>query len=225
MKTIGFIGATDKTDLIIYIAKIVKETGKKVLVIDSTMLGKSRYIVPAVSPSRVYITSFEEIDVAVGFNSIEDIKDYLGVQELDYDMILMDIDSPEEFEMFNAKENDKNYFVTAFDNYSLKRGLEIIGKQEEKVLLTKILISKEMLKEEEDYLNFLSFYYSIQWDKDKIHFPFENGDQSVIIENQRAAKIRFRNLSLDYKTGLEAVAIQILPDVKVNDIRRVMKSI
>ncbi len=225
MKKIGFIGATDKTDLIIYVAKIIKETGKKVLVIDSTVLGKARYIVPAISPSRLYITSFEEIDVAIGFNSLEDIKEYLGIQELDYDIVLMDIDSPEEFEMLNAKENDKNYFVTAFDNYSLKRGLEIIGKQEEKILLTKVLFSKEMLKEEEDYLNFLSFYYSIQWDKDKLNFPCENGDQSVIIENQRAAKIRFRNLSLDYKTGLESLAIQIIPDVKLNDIRRIMRSI
>ena len=77
MKKIGFIGATDKTDMIVYVAKIVKEIGKKVLVIDSTILGKARYIVPTISPSRLYITSFEEIDVAVGFKSVEEIKDYL----------------------------------------------------------------------------------------------------------------------------------------------------
>ena len=225
MKKIGFIGATDKTDMIVYVAKIVKEIGKKVLVIDSTILGKARYIVPTISPSRLYITSFEEIDVAVGFKSVEEIKDYLGVQELDYDVILMDIDSPEEFERLNAERNDKNYFVTTFDNYSLKRGLEIIGKREEKVLMTKVMFSKEMLKEEEDYLNFLSFYYSLQWTKEKVYFPFELGDASVIIENERAAKIRFRNLSYEYKQGLEELAIQIIPDVKSSIIRKTIKSI
>lgn len=225
MKKIGFIGAYDKTDLIIYIAKIISESGKKVLVIDSTVLSKSRYIVPTISPSKVYITSYEEIDVSVGFNSLEGIQDYLGTDQLDYDIVLMDIDSPEEFERLDAKNNDKNYFVTGFDNYSLKRGLEIIGKQEQKVLMTKVLFSKDMLKEEEDYLNFLSFYYSIQWDRDKIFFPFEHGDASVIIENQRAAKIRFRNLSLDFKQGLELITTQIISDVKANDIRRIIKGI
>ena len=225
MKKIGFIGAYDKTDLIIYVARIIRETGKKILVIDSTTLGKSRYIVPAISPSRLYLTSYEEIDVAVGFNSIEDIQDYLGVEELDYDVILIDIDSPEEFERFKSKENNRNYFVTGFDNYSLKRGLEIIGKQEEKILLTKVMFSRDMVREEEDYLNFLSFYYSVQWDRDKVYFPFENGDASVIIENQRAAKIRFKNLSPSYKEGLEELAIQIVPDIKANIIKKIIKNI
>ncbi len=28
--------------------------------------------------------------------------------------------------------SDKNYFVTAFDNYSIKKGLETVGQSEEK---------------------------------------------------------------------------------------------
>lgn len=36
MKTIGFIGAYDKTDLIIYIARILTAMNKRVLVIDTT---------------------------------------------------------------------------------------------------------------------------------------------------------------------------------------------
>ena len=50
----------------------------------------------------------------------------------------------------------KNYFVTSFDNYSLKKGLEVLHRLKDIVSLTKILFSKEMLKEEDDYLNFLS---------------------------------------------------------------------
>lgn len=38
MKKIGFIGAYDKADLIIYIAKILTTLGKKVLVIDTTII-------------------------------------------------------------------------------------------------------------------------------------------------------------------------------------------
>ena len=43
MKTIGFIGAYDKTDLILYTAKILTDSGKKILVIDSTINQRARY--------------------------------------------------------------------------------------------------------------------------------------------------------------------------------------
>lgn len=44
MKTIGFIGAYDKTDLIIYIARILTAMNKRVLVIDTTFLQKDKII-------------------------------------------------------------------------------------------------------------------------------------------------------------------------------------
>ena len=79
MKTIGFIGAYDKTDLIVYIAKIFATMGKRVLMIDATILQKSKYIVPTILPAQSYVTSFEDIDIAVGFYDYDSIKNYLGV--------------------------------------------------------------------------------------------------------------------------------------------------
>ena len=58
MKTIGFIGAYDKTDLIVYIAKIFATMGKRVLMIDATILQKSKYIVPTILPAQSSVTSF-----------------------------------------------------------------------------------------------------------------------------------------------------------------------
>ena len=82
MKKIGFIGAYDKTDLILYVAKAAVEVGKTALVIDATVLQKARYIVPCIAPSKYYITEYEKIDVAVGFNNLDEIKKYLSVEEL-----------------------------------------------------------------------------------------------------------------------------------------------
>ena len=73
MKTVGFIGAYDKTDLIVYIARILVALGKKVLVIDATTLQKAKYIVPAISPAKSYITDFEGIDIAVGLYNFTSI--------------------------------------------------------------------------------------------------------------------------------------------------------
>lgn len=222
MKKIGFIGAYDKTDLILYVAKVLVEANKKILVVDTTITQKARYIVPCIAPSKYYITEYEKIDVAVGFNSLDEIKKYSGVDELQYDFILMDIDNNENFNEFEMAKANKNYFVTGFDSYSLKKGLEVIGKMDDKLLMKKVLFSQEMLEEEDDYLNFLSFYYSVRWENEKIYFPYENGDNSAIIENQRTARIRFKNLSDSYKEGLYLIALDLMPDIKNSEIRKII---
>ena len=196
MKRIGFIGGYDKTDLILYLAKICTVLGNRVLVIDATVCQKARYIVPVISPALMYVTEYEEIDIAVGFHNEEDVKRYLGVEDLssEYDIILVDTDNSEGFQGFYLEGAQKNYFVTSFDVYSLKKGLEALTNLRSAITLTKVLFSKEMLKEEDDYLNFLSLGYKVIWDDYRIYFPVENGDMSVIYENQRVSKIKFRKL-------------------------------
>lgn len=228
MKKIGFIGAYDKTDLIIYIAKILTTLGKKMLVIDATTNQKARYIVPVINPTASYITEYEEIDIAVGFANLEEIRKYLGLsegQELEYDIALIDTDNIEGFKNFGLKEAQKNYFVTSFDNYSLKKGLETLIGLDEVISLTKILFAKEVLKEEDDYLNFLSLGYKVIWNEYRIYFPIENGDLSVIYENQRVAKIKFKKLSVQYKDSLAYIAEEILGDTSESKVRRAIKII
>lgn len=228
MKEIGFIGAYDKTDLMLYIAKILTTLKKKVLIIDATINQKARYIVPVINPTVKYVTEFEEIDIAVGFEDISDIKKYLGIseeQEMEYDIIFVDTDNTERFNTFKLEEANKNYFVTSFDNYSLKKGLEVISGLKNPISLTKILFASEMLKEEDDYLNFLSLGYKVIWNEYRVYFPIENGDLNVIYENHRVAKIKFKKLSVQYKDGLAYLAEEILGNVSESNVRRAIKSI
>lgn len=227
MKRIGFIGAYDKTDLIIYVAKALTTLGKKVLVVDNTTMQKARYIVPTINPSKAYITEFEGIDVSVGFENYDEIKKYLGIQankDLEYDIAIIDVDSIEVFEKFDIKTCEKNYFVTSFDLYSLKKGLEILNKVLEPIKLTKVLFSKDILKEDDEYLNLLSLGRKVIWNENyRVYFPLDNGDESVIIENQRVAKIGIRKLSSQYKESL----YYIMEDILSNEVnsRRNKKSI
>ena len=83
MKKIGFIGTYDKTDLILNIAKILTTMNQKVIVVDLTLTQKAKHVVPVINPTLTYITDFEDIDVAVGFNDEKEIKSYLGIAEKD----------------------------------------------------------------------------------------------------------------------------------------------
>ena len=201
MDKIGFVGAYDKTDVILYIAKIISLIGKKVLVIDSTVNQKAKYVVPVINPTKSYITNFEGMDIAVGFNNLQQIQEYLGTEDkkIDYDIILIDIDSTESIEIYDMKEANKNYFVTSFDLYSLKKGIEIIDGLNETIQLKKVLFSKYATEEEDDYLNFLSLGHKVIWESERIYFPLELGDQSTIIENQMLSKIKIRKLTNQYK--------------------------
>ena len=228
MKKVGFIGTYDKTDLILNIAKILTTMRKKVIVVDLTLTQKAKYVVPVINPTLTYITNFEDIDVAVGFKNETEIKSYLGITEkekLPYDIMLMDVDDSEMIERFDLINDAKNYFVTAFDLYSLKRGLEVLSNLKTPMQLTKILFAKEILKEDDDYLNFLSLGYKVMWNEYRIYFPIENGDGTVLAENQRVAKIKFKKLSTQYKDGLVYIVGEILNDTSESQIRRAVKII
>lgn len=228
MKKIGFIGCYDKIDLIIYVAKMLVAMDKKILVIDNTISQKAKYIVPVIKPTKAYVTNFEDIDVAVGFNNFSEIKEYLGVSENDelpYDIVLLDIDSFEGIKNFRVNNEGQNYFVTGCDLYTLKKGLEILSGITEILNLTKIFFSQTVSKEDDDYLNYLSLGYKIVWKDEIIYFPFESGDESVIIENQRVSKIKYKKLSAQYKEALIYIAEQILGQDEYAKMKRVFKQL
>ena len=84
-----------------------------------------------------------------------------------------------------------------------------------------------MLPEEDEYLEFLAMGCRIEWEKEKIYLPFDRGDQSVIIKNQRTAKINFRNLSSQYKDGLIYLVEGILEreGMPGGEVRKVVRKI
>jgi len=228
MRRIGFIGAYDKTDFLLYVAKILVEMGQKVLVVDGTVTQKARYIVPTIEPSKTYITHFEGIDISVGLKSLEEIKGYLGIpeiNELPYDVVLIDTDTANGVLSHKIETCEKIYFTTSFDMYSIRRGMESISGIQIPIHATKILFSREASKEENDYLNYLSSESSIRWNNEIIYFPFELGDQTVIYKNQRVAKIKLRGLTNQYKEGLMYVTAQITGEENYAMLRKVFKKI
>lgn len=225
MKQVGFVGAFDKTDLIIYIAKILTVLGKRVLIADTTITQKAKYVVPALNPTLSYITEFEEIDIAVGFKNVEAIANYTNrsIETLEYDYLLLDIDSAESAMNFRIDRSVQNFFVTSFDTYDIRRGVEILGQFQTPIKMTKVLFSKEVSKEDDEYLNYLSLGAKVMWEDDRIYFPLEMGDKTAIINNQKVAKVRFENLTSMYKDGMEFIIAKIDQAFQGPNIRKIIK--
>ena len=228
MKNIGFIGAFDKLDLLLYISKILNIMKKKVIIIDTTLEQKSKYIVPVINPTKSYITRFENIDIAIGFQNYQEIERYIGQTEnkrMSYDYALVSIDTIEGFENFHNQNTIKNYFVTSFELYSIRKGLEAISKIKQPIELTKIVFSTEINQEDDYYLEYIALGYKIKWNENIINFPYETKDLEVMIENQKMNRIRIKNLSQSYKDSLEYLITDIIPDINVTNLRKTMRNI
>lgn len=236
MKKIGFIGTFDKTDFIINVAKVLQLLEYRVLVVDATLLQKTKYIVPAINPTKSYVTDFQNIDFAIGFEGWDDIERYLGIQfdsnERDekeqkeelYDYVLLDIDSGMSLQKFEMNKADKNYFVTSFDMFSLNKGMSIFENVKTPLKLTKVIFSYESpTKEEEEYLNSVSIEYRINWNEYALYFQIMNEDIKVMQENQRLQKIRFRRLSPSYKESLAYIVQDINKSENFGKIKKTMK--
>ena len=205
MEKINFIGAYDKTDSIMYIAKILTEMKKKVIIVDATITQKTKYVIPTIDNRREYIANYAHIDFAIGFTNYNDIKTYLGMPQsaaFTYDYMLIDIDNSDLLNNFDVYSSKKNYFVTSFDLYALKKGVEVLKRLSLPVEIMKVYFSNLMSQSEDDYFNYIATGCRVKWNQYKIYFPLLNEDLDVIKENQRLSKIRFKGLSNEYKTSL-----------------------
>ena len=89
--------------------------------------------------------------------------------------------------------------------------------------LTKIEFSYETSKEDEEYLNYISLEYKINWNNYAFYFQILGEDNKVFEENQRLEKIKFRRLSVNYKESLAYIVQDICKNENIGKIKRTMK--
>lgn len=227
MKKIAFIGGYDKTDLILYMAKILRVMDKKILFIDTSLTAKTQYIVPTITPTKKYVTTYDGIDVAIGFESLKDFKEYQSIEgslDKEYEFILIDMDSEDAYRNFEMTKTDTHLFVTSFDVYSVQKGVNVLKAFREITNVIKVIFTKNSESEEEEYLDFISLNYKVKWDPSVVFFPFETDDLYAIYQNQRYSRIKFFNLSTEYIESL-IYLMELVTGYSQGDIKRSMKKI
>lgn len=210
MEKIAFIGGYDKIDMLFYVSKILTTMGKKVLIVDATTAQKARYIIPTLTPTLTYITTNDTVDFAIGFDTMEKLKDYMAEEgNLQYDYIIFDIDSRKKYKGFELMPEDKHYLATSFDIYSLKKAVEVLKAVEMKTVLKKVYFTKDLSEDRDRYLRFLTKDCNVVFEKEPIHFPTDLNDIEAIQKNQRDNIIRYKTLSKDYRLGIFYIVEEI----------------
>ena len=239
MRCIGFIGKTNKTEIVQYVAKIINSLGNKVMVIDATMSQKTRYTVPTIVGTETqsqYVVQYDGIEVAVGFGNMLELKKYLlskGEDFNEYDYILVDTDMEEMIEEYDLKSANNIFFVSSYDKYDVIKDIELLrficaskrrADPEGTLFIEKVLYYSEINSADGRYIDRLSDNLPIEWDYTTINYPYDQGDLSVNIQNQYAAKLDLRFLTKAYKEAL-VTTVKMITGEQEGSLRKVIKNI
>lgn len=239
MKCIGFIGKADKTELVGYVSKIIASTGKKVIMLDATVNQKTRYTIPTIEgmdAQSQYVVQHDNVEVAVGFSNMLELKKYLlskGEDFNSYEYVIVDTDQEEMIEEYDLKSANVNFFVTSYDKWCIHKGIELLRflcalqrrtDPEGKVKIHKILYYSEINTADSKYIERLSDNLPVEWDGKAFNFPYDQGDLSINIQNQYSNKFDIRPLSKLYKDNL-AKTVELIAGDQIPNIKKVMKSV
>ena len=234
-KIIGLVGYVNKSELVINLAKMLSITGKKVLVIDGTLEERLRYTIPAFNNSEEeYLTNFDGVDYALGFDSIDKVKEYICTKTSDadtYDIILLDIDNAETYVGFRkgGEEFSRTFFFIEYLNISFARNAEILKAMDsfveagKKPVLTRVIYRQYISRTSEKYFARLIADYQIEWNEREYDLPFMDQDRIADIEMQQSGYMDLNRHTKQFISMLADMASEILGEVSSADIKKLIK--
>lgn len=228
MKSIGFVSQMDCSGFVLCVARLIEALDKKVIYIDATKEQRTRYTVPGVigvSKQEQYVTQYDRVEVAIGFNNILELKKYMfskGEDFNDFDYVIIVTDREEMCEEYDLKNANNLFFATTFDRFNLQSGLELVKyisatkrREDTNAILNvgKILSFTQLKTADNKYVNSLAEGVPVNWTSE-VSVSYDEGDLSAYIQNQYSNKIELKNLSKQTKEGIVEVATQITGEEK-----------
>lgn len=217
MKKILFFGVGDKTDLVLYIAKLLSHT-QNVLISDGTAAGRYRWFM-----SDDKLTQYDSFHVA----AVRHPDELLSVTENQpFDVMLIDCDNS----FLSAWEPaDIRFLVTSFDRNVLEPALVILEHYcttscgpDEMAPFYRIYHPYAESQFNDSYLVSITDNLSIRWAGEPMYTPYDDHDFTRKIENQYDSQISLKGLSKELKSVLTSV-LMIITEKSEREIKLLFK--
>lgn len=233
MKVIGLVGYTEKIDLVTSLSKMIQIMGKNVLVVDATLDKKYKYVVPSLDiMEKAYVTQFDGVDYAVGFDSMNDVENYMIEQKINmglYDYILLDIDNPKTYEFFRSRPINTMYLVMDTSMLGFKKNVEILNAikvysvAENDIKLTRILYRGYMTRASEKYFEKKLSELEFNWDEREYEIMESDQDMILYLDFQISGIIQIKKHSGNFITSMIDIVTQIIEDVDIREVKKAIK--
>lgn len=226
MKNILIAGAIEKSDLVLYVAKIITNLEQKVLVVDAT--GTNAYKSMLVQEQDSLFVEIAGIDVAVQQHNISDLKNLLSAHEEkieDYDIVLIDID--QESNIIGWPDFDGHVLVTSYEKHCITNNRELISayintQDEAHHVEFHLVLHHVDTVIDKDYIEQQFIPYRIVFHEDNFYIPYDEVDYAQKIEFQYSQRFYLKRLSRAYKKTLQYLVEDIL-DMKGREIKHAIK--
>ena len=235
MKKLCFVGGMDKLDIIKYVATIIRGATmeqKSCLIVDFTEIQKTRYLIPSIEITKPekgqkYITTEAKVDIAVGYNNYnelvqEGILDNMSDTEKKYDFVFFDVDNKEALASIPLDVEDKVFMMTTLDIYSLEKAVEAFAGYNSDREVNRVIFGKKVTAQSMNYISYLTKDLNIRYEEHIITFPYDNGDLTIIHENQRARRLNLKPFSNQFKTALSSLA-EMVDNTIIREVSKYMK--
>ena len=235
MKKLCFVGGMDKLDIIKYVATIIrgaKMEQKSCLIVDFTEIQKTRYLIPSIEITKPekgqkYITTEAKVDIAVGYNNYnelvqEGILDNMSDTGKKYDFVFFDVDNKEALASIPLDVEDKVFMMTTLDIYSLEKAVEAFSGYNSDREVNRVIFGKKITAQSMNYISYLTKDLNIRYEEHIITFPYDNGDLTIIHENQRARRLNLKPFSNQFKTALSSLA-EMVDNTIIREVSKYMK--
>lgn len=205
MNTAVFIGDRDKTDLLFYVAKMVAESGRKVLIVDHTA-------------GRNYEFSFPALDVPGEPQEYDGFEVWIPVGgaradvQAEYDLVLYDADDPQR--LSELPEADCRFLVMGCEQTSIRRSVRFLDRFFAERPIAELCAFRKVLIEGsrepgEAYIAEQFETFPIDWKESFVYYPDER-DLALKIGNQYAGKLKLKGLSPEMKRAVQGIAAILL---------------
>lgn len=233
-KIIGFIGYVNKSEFIINVSKVLNIMGKRVLVVDGTIDEQIKYTIPTFDTAeKQAIINFDGTDFAVGFESIENIKNYICTKTSnadDYDYIILNIDNAKSYEYFKDENISKYFFFIEHSTMSLTRNAELLRKitdeksPENAIEMTKIVFKYYISRASQKYFEARLMDMNVKWHDMEYELPYMDQDKIADLETELSGYIDLSRHTKQYTALVIDVVSEILGGVISGDIKKTIKS-
>ena len=232
-KVIGLAGYVNKTEYIINLAKVISISGKAVLVIDATVEERVRYSIPAFNNTeKEFLSHYDGVDYAVGFRSIEQIKEYICKKTSNadsYDIILIDMDNVSSYEDFRLENITKTFFFIEYTNISISKNeelLRVMTNYEEvgkKLSLTRVVFKQYVTRASNKYFENKILSFPVEWDENEYELSYMEQDKIADLEGEQSGYIDINRHTKQFISLVTDMASDIIGEIQPGEMRKMVK--
>ncbi|MGG3806079.1 hypothetical protein [Metabacillus fastidiosus] len=224
MKKILFLGSKNKSDLVMYIALILRRIGYKTVIADATQ--KKTYLRSYTRYSdQDTLYNFFDVEIAP-VNSLQNLKTLMkssGDDLNNYDYMLVDIDHVHD--KYDWEEFDASYYVADYEKVTLlddMKLMETILANNSKEMMFNQVVYEVLSSIDNEYLDYL-FNHKVNWSS-IYKLPFDEMDVANKVDMQYNMKPTFKRLSKEFRNTLSSI-ITVLTGHHEKDTKLAMKQI